>query len=50
MDPKENITFNFVFRGPPGTRKTTTARKAGKVFCDMGFLATAEVIASDFVA
>ncbi|KAK3370713.1 P-loop containing nucleoside triphosphate hydrolase protein [Lasiosphaeria ovina] len=52
MDPKENIPFNFLFRGPPGTGKTTTARKMGKVFYDMGFLATAEVIecsASDLV-
>ncbi|KAL2160711.1 hypothetical protein VTH06DRAFT_908 [Thermothelomyces fergusii] len=44
MDPKENIPFNFLFRGPPGTGKTTTARKMGKVFYDMGFLATAEVV------
>ncbi|KAL2257927.1 hypothetical protein VTK26DRAFT_8952 [Humicola hyalothermophila] len=44
MDPKENIPFNFLFRGPPGTGKTTTARKIGKVFYDMGFLATAEVV------
>ncbi|CAK7215191.1 hypothetical protein SBRCBS47491_002399 [Sporothrix bragantina] len=52
MDAKETIPFNFVFRGPPGTGKTTTARKMGKVFYDMGFLATAEVIecsASDLV-
>lgn len=52
MDPKENIPFNFLFKGPPGTGKTTTARKMGKVFCDMGFLATAEVeecSASDLV-
>ncbi|KAH6848029.1 P-loop containing nucleoside triphosphate hydrolase protein [Chaetomium sp. MPI-CAGE-AT-0009] len=44
MDPKENIPFNFLFRGPPGTGKTTTAKKMGKVFFDMGFLATAEVV------
>ncbi|KAJ9156715.1 Stage V sporulation protein K [Pleurostoma richardsiae] len=43
MDPKESIPFNFLFRGPPGTGKTTTAKKMGKVFYDMGFLATAEV-------
>ncbi|EGO56093.1 hypothetical protein NEUTE1DRAFT_146869 [Neurospora tetrasperma FGSC 2508] len=44
MDPKENIPFNFLFRGPPGTGKTTTAKKMGKVFYDMGFLSTAEVV------
>ncbi|RYO95128.1 hypothetical protein DL766_006341 [Monosporascus sp. MC13-8B] len=44
LDPKENIPFNFLFRGPPGTGKTTTAKKMGKVFYDMGFLATAEVV------
>lgn len=44
MDPKESIPFNFLFRGPPGTGKTTTARKMGKVFYDMGYLAAAEVI------
>ncbi|KAK1829288.1 stage V sporulation protein K [Podospora conica] len=43
MDPKESIPFNFLFRGPPGTGKTTTAKKMGKVFYDMGFLATADV-------
>ncbi|KAK4141737.1 helicase required for RNAi-mediated heterochromatin assembly 1 [Dichotomopilus funicola] len=52
MDPKETIDFNFLFRGPPGTGKTTTAKKMGKVFYDMGFLASAEVIecsASDLI-
>ncbi|KAL2264535.1 hypothetical protein VTJ83DRAFT_7045 [Remersonia thermophila] len=44
LDPKENIPFNFLFRGPPGTGKTTTAKKMGKVFYDMGFLASAEVV------
>ncbi|KAK7753526.1 hypothetical protein SLS62_004601 [Diatrype stigma] len=44
LDPKEHIPFNFLFRGPPGTGKTTTARKMGKVFYDMGFLATAELV------
>ncbi|KAI4103575.1 MAG: hypothetical protein L6R37_003720 [Teloschistes peruensis] len=44
LDPREQIPFNFLFRGPPGTGKTTTARKMGKVYYDMGFLATAEVL------
>ena len=44
MDPKENIPFTFLFRGPPGTGKTTTARKMGQVFYDMGFLSAPEVV------
>jgi SpoVK/Ycf46/Vps4 family AAA+-type ATPase len=44
MDPKQNTPFNFLFRGPPGTGKTTTAKKMGQVFYDMGFLATSEVV------
>lgn len=44
MDPREEIPFNFLFRGPPGTGKTSTARKMGKVFYDMGFLAKADVV------
>ncbi|EGR46246.1 uncharacterized protein TRIREDRAFT_66551 [Trichoderma reesei QM6a] len=43
MDVKEEIPFNFLFRGPPGTGKTTTARKMGKVYYDMGFLSKAAV-------
>ncbi|XDG05119.1 hypothetical protein ABKA04_004734 [Annulohypoxylon sp. FPYF3050] len=51
-DPKDFIPFNFIFRGPPGTGKTTTARKMGKVFHDLGFLATTEIVecsASDLI-
>ncbi|UKZ95690.1 uncharacterized protein TrAFT101_010512 [Trichoderma asperellum] len=43
LDVKEEIPFNFLFRGPPGTGKTTTARKMGKVYYDMGFLDKAKV-------
>ncbi|OKL58227.1 hypothetical protein UA08_06552 [Talaromyces atroroseus] len=44
MNPREQVPFNFLFRGPPGTGKTSTARKMGKVYYDMGLLASAEVI------
>lgn len=44
MNPYEQLPFTFLFRGPPGTGKTTTAERMGKVYYDMGFLATAEVI------
>jgi SpoVK/Ycf46/Vps4 family AAA+-type ATPase len=43
MDPREQIPFNFLFKGPPGTGKTTTAAKMGKIFYDMGFLSQAKV-------
>ncbi|KAL6872438.1 P-loop containing nucleoside triphosphate hydrolase protein [Trichoderma longibrachiatum] len=43
MGVLEEIPFNFLFRGPPGTGKTTTARKMGKVYYDMGFLSKAAV-------
>ncbi|KAI1758774.1 P-loop containing nucleoside triphosphate hydrolase protein [Hypoxylon sp. FL1150] len=43
MDPRSQIPFGFLFRGPPGTGKTTTARKMGKIYYDMGFLAEATV-------
>lgn len=43
LDPKEHIPFTFIFRGPPGTGKSTTARKMGKIFYDMGFLASAQL-------
>ncbi|KAI1455995.1 P-loop containing nucleoside triphosphate hydrolase protein [Annulohypoxylon moriforme] len=44
MDPVTQIPFGFLFRGPPGTGKTTTAKKMGKVYYDMGFLAEASVV------
>ncbi|KAF9882882.1 hypothetical protein FE257_004919 [Aspergillus nanangensis] len=44
MDPREQVPFNFVFRGPPGTGKTSTARRMGQIYYDMGLLASNEVI------
>jgi len=52
MDPRTQIPMNFVFKGPPGTGKTSTARKMGQVYFDMGFLSSPEVVecsASDLV-
>lgn len=43
-DPRESIPFTYVFKGPPGTGKTHTARILGQIFYDMGFLSTNEVI------
>ncbi|EPQ56111.1 P-loop containing nucleoside triphosphate hydrolase protein, partial [Gloeophyllum trabeum ATCC 11539] len=43
-DPRDHVPTNFIFKGPPGTGKTTTARKMGKVYYDMGFLSSAEVM------
>ncbi|KAG0159823.1 hypothetical protein PDIDSM_7350 [Penicillium digitatum] len=44
LDPRTQLPFNFVFRGPPGTGKTSTARKMGQVYYDMGLLASNEVV------
>ncbi|MCJ1427130.1 hypothetical protein MMC29_005033 [Sticta canariensis] len=52
LDYRDMIPTNFLFKGPPGTGKTTTARKMGQVFYDMGFLSAVEVIecsASDLI-
>ncbi|KAI0085776.1 P-loop containing nucleoside triphosphate hydrolase protein [Irpex rosettiformis] len=50
---RDLIPTTFQFKGPPGTGKTTTARKMGQVYYDMGFLSSTEVVecsASDLVA
>ncbi|TVY17684.1 NFX1-type zinc finger-containing protein [Lachnellula arida] len=52
LDPRGQIPMNFIFKGPPGTGKTSTARKFGQVFYDLGFLSQPEVVecsASDLV-
>ncbi|KAI1108453.1 P-loop containing nucleoside triphosphate hydrolase protein [Nemania sp. NC0429] len=43
-DPRPYIPWAFVFKGPPGTGKTSTARKVGGLFLDMGFNSSDEVI------
>ncbi|KAL4256309.1 CbxX/CfxQ family protein [Pleurotus pulmonarius] len=52
LDARTLIPTSFVFKGPPGTGKTTVARKMGQVYYDMGFLSSTEVVecsASDLV-
>ncbi|KAL9567858.1 hypothetical protein ACKAV7_008161 [Fusarium commune] len=44
IDPKPHIPWAFVFKGPPGTGKTYTTRKVDKLFYDMGFLSSDEVV------
>ncbi|OJJ38779.1 hypothetical protein ASPWEDRAFT_105830 [Aspergillus wentii DTO 134E9] len=44
IDPRPYIPFTFVFKGPPGSGKTTTARFVGRIFYEMGFLSTSEVV------
>lgn len=43
-DPRGYIPTNFCFKGPPGTGKTTIARKMAQVYYDMGFLSEASVV------
>ncbi|KAJ4118742.1 hypothetical protein NW768_010803 [Fusarium equiseti] len=44
IDPKSYLPWAFVFSGPPGTGKTSTARKVGRLFYDMGFISSDEVV------
>ncbi|KAJ4019062.1 hypothetical protein NW752_004802 [Fusarium irregulare] len=44
VDPRPYVPFTYVFKGPPGTGKTSTARKLGEIFYHMGLLAAPDVI------
>ncbi|RYP13603.1 hypothetical protein DL765_006804 [Monosporascus sp. GIB2] len=44
MDPRPYIPFTFVFKGPPGTGKTTTAGVVAQMYYDMGFLSAPQVV------
>ncbi|KAK3374612.1 P-loop containing nucleoside triphosphate hydrolase protein [Podospora didyma] len=44
FDPRKVVPTNFVFKGYPGTGKTTAAQHMGKIFYEMGFLSTTEVV------
>ncbi|RYC61076.1 hypothetical protein CHU98_g5146 [Xylaria longipes] len=41
---RSQIPFSLLFRGPPGTGKTSTAKRMGKIYYDLGLLAEARVI------
>lgn len=41
---EDHVPFNFIFKGPPGIGKTSTARKVGQVYYDMGLLQRVEVL------
>ncbi|KAM0520573.1 hypothetical protein ACHAPE_002968 [Trichoderma viride] len=44
LDPRTFVATNFIFKGPPGTGKKTAAHHMGKIFYDMGFISTKEVV------
>ncbi|KAH7014058.1 P-loop containing nucleoside triphosphate hydrolase protein [Macrophomina phaseolina] len=51
-DPREHIPFNYIFKGPPGTGKTTIARKMAELFYEVGILSTKDYLecsASDLI-
>ncbi|KAI0541591.1 P-loop containing nucleoside triphosphate hydrolase protein [Xylaria digitata] len=44
VEIRSQIPFGILFRGPPGTGKTSTARKMGKLYYDLGLLSEAKVV------
>ncbi|KAL7942068.1 P-loop containing nucleoside triphosphate hydrolase protein [Trichoderma barbatum] len=44
LNPRDVVATNFVFKGGPGSGKTTTAKQMGNIFYNMGYLSTSEVI------
>jgi SpoVK/Ycf46/Vps4 family AAA+-type ATPase len=44
VDPRAKMPWNFIFEGPPGTGKTSTARKLGQLYFDLCLLSTDEVV------
>lgn len=44
LDPRPFVPFTYIFKGPPGTGKTTSARTLGHIFYNLGFLSSSEVV------
>ncbi|RFU74458.1 stage v sporulation k [Trichoderma arundinaceum] len=44
LNPRDVVATNFVFKGGPGSGKTTTAKQMGKIFYNMGYLSSSEVV------
>ncbi|PIG79608.1 stage V sporulation protein k [Aspergillus arachidicola] len=44
LNPRGEVPFSFIFKGPPGSRKTMTARALGKMYYSMDLLPTTEVM------